>query len=349
MIGRPLISAASLLLACILAGCSTTKSGNDGAAPSASSSTPVAVPVAKSPAQRFQSALDLLQNGQPRQADEELHAYLKEVPGSEAAHSLVAQIETPLDKLFPAENFHVTLTRDESLSSLAKTYLGDAMRFYALARYNGIPVPAKVNAGQTIKSPATPFALAAAKAGTANAAEEEEQVAVTPTPRPKRPAAEVWNDIKTDVRHHRYEEAAALADAEAFMPNNAQAATVAGAYAACASAEREHDQARSSGCAIKAGRLYLETGKPAKAMNTLEIALALSPGDAEAKALYREASRKIADKAYKDGMIAFQRQDLDGAIAAWDKVLALDPDHKDAQLNRAQALKLKENLKKLRH
>jgi lipoprotein NlpI len=48
-------------------------------------------------------------------------------------------------------------------------------------------------------------------------------------------------------------------------------------------------------------------------------------------------------------MIAFQRQDLDGAIAAWDKVLALDPDHKDAQLNRAQALKLKENLKKLRH
>jgi Tfp pilus assembly protein PilF len=60
-----------------------------------------------------------------------------------------------------------------------------------------------------------------------------------------------------------------------------------------------------------------------------------------------QAARKMADRYYKAGMIALQRQDLDGAIAAWDKVLAIDPNYKDVQLNRAQALQLKENLKKL--
>jgi hypothetical protein len=48
-------------------------------------------------------------------------------------------------------------------------------------------------------------------------------------------------------------------------------------------------------------------------------------------------------------MVAFQKQDLDGAIAAWDRVVALEPDYKDVQLSRAQALRLRENLKKLQH
>jgi tetratricopeptide (TPR) repeat protein len=59
------------------------------------------------------------------------------------------------------------------------------------------------------------------------------------------------------------------------------------------------------------------------------------------------AQKKQAEHYYKRGLVAFQRQDLDGAIAEWDKVLAIDPDHKDAQLSRSQALQLKENLKKL--
>jgi Tfp pilus assembly protein PilF len=59
------------------------------------------------------------------------------------------------------------------------------------------------------------------------------------------------------------------------------------------------------------------------------------------------AQKKQAEHYYKSGLVAFQHQDLDGAIAAWDKVLAIDPGYKDVQLNRAQALQLKENLKKL--
>jgi hypothetical protein len=55
-----------------------------------------------------------------------------------------------------------------------------------------------------------------------------------------------------------------------------------------------------------------------------------------------------AEAYYRTGVTAFQRQDLAGAIAAWDRTLALDPTHKGAQLSRAQALEMQANLEKLR-
>jgi hypothetical protein len=62
----------------------------------------------------------------------------------------------------------------------------------------------------------------------------------------------------------------------------------------------------------------------------------------------RAAARAEAETHYRNGLAAFQRQDLDGAIAAWDRTLALDPAHKGAQVNRTQALDLKRNLQRVR-
>lgn len=246
---RPQAIALVMIVSACASACSSTKTATPTAAPAILQPAAQSSTAANTPTERFQSALDHLQNGQPQLADSELHDYLKDVPGNKSAHNLIAQIETPLDRLYPSDNFDVTLAQDESLSSLAKTYLGDPLSFYGLARYNGIGVPSKVNAGQTIKIPKTAEAIAAQKAKSASAkpAEEQSAIAVAPAPKP---------------------------------------------------AENPH---------------------------------------------------KIAEREYKKGMIAFQKQDLDGAIAAWNKVLAIDPDYKDAQLNRAQALRLKENLKKLQH
>jgi tetratricopeptide (TPR) repeat protein len=66
-----------------------------------------------------------------------------------------------------------------------------------------------------------------------------------------------------------------------------------------------------------------------------------------AQTLLASAKTKAADVHYRAGLTAFQRQDLDRAIAAWDRALAIDPEHKNAQLNRAQALELKQNLQRL--
>jgi Tfp pilus assembly protein PilF len=330
-----------LPLAFILAACATTKPQT---APPAAL-TPA--PIAKSQTERFQAALQLLQVGKAQQADAELQALLKDFPDSEPARDLVAQIETPLDKLFPPENFRVTLAKDETLSSLAKIYLGDAMSFYALARYNTIAVPAKVYAGQSIMIPSTTHALAAAKALAAKETVEVE--APIPIPKPTLTASEVWKQIEAATRHHRYEEAVELSEANQFTPSRAQSRIVAIAYGANANAKRTSDPRACARYATRAGHYYLDADDPVKAMEALDIALAIESDNAEAITLRQRASHVIAVRKYKEGMIAFQKQDLDGAIAAWDRVIALEPDYKDAQLSRAQALKLKENLKRLQH
>src|SRR5262245_39055630 len=51
--------------------------------------------------ERFQVAISALQQGDSTRAAVELHAYLAEVPNSVPARNLLAQIEAPLDMLYP--------------------------------------------------------------------------------------------------------------------------------------------------------------------------------------------------------------------------------------------------------
>lgn len=200
-------------------------------------------------ATRFQHALELLQDGDAHGADTELRTYLKDVPDSKAATYLIGQIEKPLSELFPAEYFVVKVSRNDSLSSLARTYLGDSLAFYGLARYNNIPVPAKVGEGQNLRIPKTAEATQAFARILAAAAAPPAPTTPTPLPAAKKSA---------------------------------------------------------------------------------------------------ESPRKLAEVYYERGLVAFQHQDLNTAIADWDRVLAIDPTHKDAQLSRAQAIRLKDNLAKLK-
>jgi tetratricopeptide (TPR) repeat protein len=108
--------------------------------------------------QRFSKALEKLENGEEGQALAELEAYLIDVPRSNSARNLVEQISTDSSQYFPSENFKVNLTSGASLSTLAKKYLGSALKFYALAKYNNISNPSRVNIGQEIKIPLTQLA-----------------------------------------------------------------------------------------------------------------------------------------------------------------------------------------------
>jgi hypothetical protein len=131
--------------------------------------------------ERFQLAINSLQQGDSQRAAVELKAYLAEVPNSTPARNLLAQIETPLDMLYPAESFSVQLQASETLSSLAGIYLGDVLGFYGLARYNGIANPSRVAVGQMIRIPSTPATLAAQ---TARASMGSMQASLAPMPMP---------------------------------------------------------------------------------------------------------------------------------------------------------------------
>lgn len=60
------------------------------------------------------------------------------------------------------------------------------------------------------------------------------------------------------------------------------------------------------------------------------------------------AKAEQADDYYKQASIAFRRQELDKAIALWDKVLEIDPEHQHAIAGRLQAIELKKKLSNLK-
>ena len=70
------------------------------------------------------------------------------------------------------------------------------------------------------------------------------------------------------------------------------------------------------------------------------------PAQAEARQRSVAVRKKLIDRYYAEGTAAFARQDLDKSIAAYDRVLALDPDNQNAKLKRQQAIDLKERLKR---
>jgi tetratricopeptide (TPR) repeat protein len=249
-------------------------------------------------ADRLQLAVDLLQHGQAASAQTELKAHLAKNPESRAARSLLAQIETPVPLLFPPQSFEVKLGKDQTLSSLAEIYLGDALSFYGLARYNGIATPSKVAQGQTIHIPRTPKSLTALKTRSAQAQ--------------TRPAARATTAPQRTVQPARKPAAESATSAPAPRP----------------APEQNNVSARETPIVPAAPAVPVAAENNAPALP--------APANNTAEAYYRS------------GLTAFQRQDLDGAIAAWNRTLALNPGHTGAQVNRTQALELKQNLERLR-
>jgi tetratricopeptide (TPR) repeat protein len=316
--------------------------------------------------ERLQLAITLLQQGDAAHAEVELKAYLAEIPNNPSAHNLLSQIETPLEMLYPAENFTVQLGRDETLSFLAGLYLGDALAWYGLARYNDISNPSRVREGQTIRIPSTPTALAAQAmraqmmamtpaSMTPTMPDEppsaaQQQASAAPARPPVAPLRPIdpWVSIRSDVTAGRFENAIRTAEMNNVRPDRTQALVLASAYAANARAVRAADAMVAGAQALRAGQLYLDpANQPEDAIPPLALAVEINPSNIQAQTLLTTAKTRAADTYYRNGLIAFQRQDLDGAIAAWDKVLAIDPNHRNAQLQRAQALELKANLQRL--
>ena len=232
--------------------------------------------------ERFQVAINALQQGDSQKAAVELRAYLAEVPNSTPARNLLAQIETPLETLYPTESFNVQLQQSETLSSLAGIYLGDVLAFYGLARYNMIQNPARVSLGQTIRIPSTPATLAA-QANRASMSSMQASAAPMPMPAPPPAAApapppvvasappppapparpapprDPWISIRENVAAGRFDAAIKDAETAQVRPNAAQAVILASAYAGNAKAVQTTNPMEAAAQALRAGQLYLET------------------------------------------------------------------------------------------
>jgi tetratricopeptide (TPR) repeat protein len=172
-------------------------------------------------------------------------------------------------------------------------------------------------------------------------------VTAAPPPAPTG-TGDAWASIQAHVAARRFGEAITEAEDSRLVPNAEQAVVLASAYDGNARAIRGTNQAQAAAHALRAGELYLETAnRPEQALGSLALATELAPGNAEAQMMLATAKTRTADQYYRTGVQAFTRQDLDAAIAAYDRALEIDPAHQNAQLSRQQALELRTNLQRL--
>jgi tetratricopeptide (TPR) repeat protein len=260
------------------------------------------------PQERLQLAIDLLDRGESRRAGVELKAYVAELPDKSAP-----------DNGSAAANSMVSANTTASANMTASSN--------AAALANRKPAP-----------------LAPPKPATAKPADPPSPPAQKTFESP----ADAWAAIREDVEAGLFDSAIKVAESNHFAPDRAQAPLLASAYAANAKAIRRSNAAQAGAQALLAGRLYLETADmPEVALESLQLAVAVSPNDARARTLLASAKSKTIEIYYRNGLIAFRRQDLDGALAAWDRILAIDPNHEKAQANKTQTLKLKNALQSL--
>jgi len=153
---KPLVLA-SCALALLLAACETT----DTVKPQLTVGAPATARPGLAPRERERRAVEMLNQGRPAEARTELAAALTQEPGAALALNLMRQIDTDPKVLLGEKSFSYTVRRGETFTGLADRFLGDPYLFYALARYNGVAVPAQSQVGGTLQIPGEPKRAAA--------------------------------------------------------------------------------------------------------------------------------------------------------------------------------------------
>ncbi|MBV9842510.1 MAG: LysM peptidoglycan-binding domain-containing protein [Sphingomonadaceae bacterium] len=112
--------------------------------------TPAAKPAKRGP---IDQAIAALQDGKEKDAARELARILKKNPNDGEALLLRNSIERDPAALLPGESYPYVVRSGDTMMSIAERYLGSALKFYALARYNHIAVPSSLVAGQLLRVP----------------------------------------------------------------------------------------------------------------------------------------------------------------------------------------------------
>ncbi len=204
---RPWRTGAALAaLALVVAACATPEPPKPAPAPPPPAPVvvapeppkPVPPPVPElSPAQAKAQAAKLaiesvtqLQNGDEPGAQRTLEQALALDPTNDLAKKLMDQIKADPQKELGVVFFRYTVQRDDSLSKIAQTYMGDRFKFHILAKYNDISNPSKLAAGQVIKVPGKAPAVRPAPPPTAPTEAADDAARRPPPPRkaPRRAA-----------------------------------------------------------------------------------------------------------------------------------------------------------------
>lgn len=135
------------LAALALAGCGGPKAGGVNSA-----SHPVTVQKIGN-AQELGDVVSLLDQGDEKGARKKLDVMVKRDPSDVRSKALLDTLSADPAETLGAKSFDYRVEPADTMQSIAQHFLGDRMKFYLLARYNKIALPAGLRPGQIIRVP----------------------------------------------------------------------------------------------------------------------------------------------------------------------------------------------------
>ncbi|MDH4274250.1 MAG: LysM peptidoglycan-binding domain-containing protein, partial [Gammaproteobacteria bacterium] len=221
------------------------------------------------------------------------------------------------------KHFDYEIKAGDSLSSVAKRFLGDPLRFHILAKYNAVDNPSRLSVGQRIKVPGEQRLVE-----TAAAEPKEPKVRA---PQTQLSSSQTLAKAKRLADEGKYSKAAELIENELENGELDDEAPFQDALVTIY---------------IKHSDVLRRENKVTAAQKVLQKAAILQPTNTKVAAKLDAMKGQVADvdKLYKDAYSAYRRQQLDDAIKGFDRVLEIDPHHELAKLYRARAAELKDRL-----
>ena len=320
---------------------------------------PAPVPVAVVPQgttkELFKAGVDALQHGDGQKARPLLQQVLVLESSHKNASSLLHQIDANPVEMLGKENFPYKVQSGDTLSLIAKRFLGDHFKFYILARYNDIVLSDNLEAGRVIKIPGKkppPSKVAAATAAEQPATPDVSNLRLSE-------AKKLYTDGRfadsiSTLEHIQSEGggnaelndflitvyvayAKKLTDSGRFAEANKLLSKALTAYPGNERLRKQSDKTdmyQNAEQTYEEGNQWLNDGQLAKAYAAFTQTLKRVPDHAGAKAALAKTKLQIVEAYYTDYVRARRRQNFAEAINSLDKLLEIDPDHELAKSNR---------------
>jgi hypothetical protein len=112
--------------------------------------------VRAAPVDEVDAIVLLLDRGEREDAKKRVRTALKRDPGNASLRVLSDSIDRDPRDLLGPQSFPYTVRGGETMIGLAERFLGNRLKAYQLARYNGIDTPQALAAGQVLRIPGEP-------------------------------------------------------------------------------------------------------------------------------------------------------------------------------------------------
>lgn len=250
----------------------------------------------------WRQAVRRLQNGEVADARWSLDQALKMKPGYMRASKLLSHLDADPITLLGNQSFEYRLQYGDTLSKLAASHLNDPLSFYLLARYNKIENPGRVKVGQLIRIP-----------GETRQPEPVEELAVSDT---------------SYLKARQFFEIGKYNDAIALLEGSLDEMGLT------------DDEMRAihklmTNSFIQQANSLEKQHKLLSAKELLSKASELQPGNTDILFHLESLNARLElDQYYQQGLRAVEDGRSEEAFIAFDKVLEIDPAHREAKEKR---------------